>query len=68
MLTGFEGGCTITRSGVGSLNWGSESRGPDIDISELESLFSIVVPPSGKGGPGGKINPRSPVVNKLEKV
>ncbi|KAL8149614.1 hypothetical protein AgCh_006570 [Apium graveolens] len=47
---------------------GDANKGPDIDISELESLFSAAVPTSGKGGPGGKTNPRSPVVNKPEKV
>lgn len=61
----------LTRAVQGSL-WaetqrsGDAIKGPDIDISELESLFSAAVPTSGKGGPGG--NQRSPVVNKPEKV
>lgn len=42
-------------------------RGPEIDISELETLFSAAAPSSGKGGPGGKTNSRVPV-NKPEKV
>lgn len=63
----------LTRAVQGSL-WaetqrsGDAIKGPEIDISELESLFSAAVPTSGKGGPGGKTNPHAPVVNKAEKV
>ncbi|WOH01130.1 hypothetical protein DCAR_0520511 [Daucus carota subsp. sativus] len=62
----------LTRAVQGSL-WaetqrsGDATKGPEIDISELETLFSAAAPSSGKGGPGGKTNSRVPV-NKPEKV
>lgn len=43
-------------------------RAPEIDISELESLFSAAVPTSGQGGPGGKRNSRTSMGQKPEKV
>ncbi|XP_017244769.2 formin-like protein 13 isoform X2 [Daucus carota subsp. sativus] len=63
----------LTRAVQGSL-WdetqrsADASKAPDIDIPELESLFSAAVPKSGKGGPGSKTNSRTPAVNKPEKV
>ncbi|XP_009803611.1 formin-like protein 18 [Nicotiana sylvestris] len=63
----------ISRAVSGSL-WAEAQKcsdapkAPEIDISELESLFSAAVPTSGQGGPGGKRNSRTSMGQKPEKV
>ncbi|XP_059635570.1 formin-like protein 13 isoform X2 [Cornus florida] len=62
----------LTRAVQGSL-WaeaqksGEASKAPEIDMSELESLFSVAVPNSNQGG-GGKSNSRASLGHKSEKV
>ncbi|GFZ03416.1 actin binding protein [Actinidia rufa] len=63
----------LTRAVQGSL-WaeaqksGEASKAPDIDMSELESLFSATVPNSDQGGSGRRSGSRSSIVQKPEKV
>ncbi|XP_009594118.1 formin-like protein 18 isoform X1 [Nicotiana tomentosiformis] len=63
----------ISRAVSGSL-WAEAQKcsdapkAPEIDISELESLFSAAVPTSGQGGSGGKRNSRTSMGQKPEKV
>uniref|UniRef100_A0A5B7C9Y0 Formin-like protein n=1 Tax=Davidia involucrata TaxID=16924 RepID=A0A5B7C9Y0_DAVIN len=47
---------------------GEASKAPEIDISELESLFSVAVPNSDQRGSGGKSNSRASLGHKVEKV
>ncbi|PHU11171.1 Formin-like protein 18 [Capsicum chinense] len=44
------------------------TKAPEIDISELESLFSAAVPTSGQDSSGGKRNSRTSMAQKPEKV
>ncbi|XP_059285995.1 formin-like protein 18 isoform X1 [Lycium ferocissimum] len=63
----------ISRAVSGSL-WaeaqkcGDAPKAPEIDISELESLFSAAIPTSGQGSSGGKRNSRTSLGQKPEKV
>uniref|UniRef100_A0A3Q7H6A2 Formin-like protein n=1 Tax=Solanum lycopersicum TaxID=4081 RepID=A0A3Q7H6A2_SOLLC len=63
----------ISRAVSGSL-WAEAQKcsdapkAPEIDISELESLFSAAVPTSGQGSSGGKRNSGTSMGQKLEKV
>ncbi|PSS08112.1 Formin-like protein [Actinidia chinensis var. chinensis] len=63
----------LTRAVQGSL-WaeaqksGEASKAPDINMSELESLFSVAVPNSDQGGSGWRSGSRSSLVQKPEKV
>jgi hypothetical protein len=63
----------LTRAVQGSL-WaesqksGEASKAPEIDMSELESLFSAAVPNSDQEGSGRRSGSRSSLVQKLEKV
>ncbi|KAL3535096.1 hypothetical protein ACH5RR_003557 [Cinchona calisaya] len=61
----------LTRAVQGSLwaeaqKYGETSKAPEIDISELESLFSAAVPSSDHGG--RKANSRASLAQKPEKV
>ncbi|XP_073034106.1 formin-like protein 18 isoform X2 [Primulina eburnea] len=47
---------------------GEASKAPEIDISELESLFSAAVPNPDEGGSGRKLSSRGSMPNKSEKV
>ncbi|XP_006343660.1 formin-like protein 18 isoform X1 [Solanum tuberosum] len=63
----------ISRAVSGSL-WAEAQKcsdapkAPEIDISELESLFSAAVPTSGQGSSGGKRNSGTSMGQKPEKV
>ncbi|KAJ8527058.1 hypothetical protein K7X08_029535 [Anisodus acutangulus] len=63
----------ISRAVSGSL-WaeaqkcGDSPKAPEIDLSELESLFSAAIPTSGQGSSGGKRNSRTSLGQKPEKV
>ncbi|KAM7477150.1 hypothetical protein LguiB_024393 [Lonicera macranthoides] len=63
----------ITRVVQGSL-WaeaqksGEASTAPEIDISELEALFSAAAPNAGRRGSSGKSNSRAALGQKSEKV
>lgn len=43
-------------------------RAPEIDISELETLFSAAAPNAGRRGSSGKSNSRAALGQKSEKV
>lgn len=43
-------------------------RAPEIDMSELESLFSAAAPKSDHGNSSGKSNLRAPAGSKFDKV
>ncbi|KAA8535343.1 hypothetical protein F0562_030346 [Nyssa sinensis] len=47
---------------------GEASKAPEIDMSELENLFSVAVPSSDQRGSGGKSNSRASLGHKSEKV
>ncbi|XP_073289629.1 formin-like protein 18 isoform X2 [Primulina huaijiensis] len=47
---------------------GEASKAPEIDISELESLFSAAVPNPDQGRSGRKLSSRGSMANKSEKV
>ncbi|XP_075509886.1 formin-like protein 18 isoform X2 [Primulina tabacum] len=47
---------------------GEASKAPEIDISELESLFSAAIPNPDQGHSGRKLSSRGSMANKSEKV
>lgn len=47
---------------------GEASKAPEIDMSELESLFSAAAPKSDHGNSSGKSNLRAPAGSKFDKV
>ncbi|XP_057834061.1 formin-like protein 17 isoform X2 [Cryptomeria japonica] len=63
----------VTRAMSGSL-WAEAqksdelSRAPDIDMSELECLFSTALPSSASGGSGDKAGRRTSIGSKAERV
>lgn len=46
----------------------SQCRAPEIDMKELENLFSAAVPNSDRGGKSSQRGPRGPKVDKVQLV
>ncbi|KAJ4709605.1 Formin-like protein [Melia azedarach] len=63
----------LTRAVQGSL-WaeaqktGEASKAPEIDMKELENLFSAAVPNSDRGGKSSQRGPRGPKVDKVQLI